>query len=126
MRDGGRVDIDADDVSGSIADRKEAHRVIIDLRMKLPRSPRLLAARCQFQMWSKVSPQHSAFSNTQVASLFSPARPSASRFRQLGQCTIPLRISFWSLLAEFQKFRHRRPFSYCYELQLAQNSESAA
>jgi hypothetical protein len=47
------------DVSKPNADRKEEYRVIMDLRIKAPPLAAGIAARCQFRIWSKVSPQRS-------------------------------------------------------------------
>lgn len=55
------------------ADRKEECRVIMDLRIEAPPLAAVIAARCQFRIWSKVSAQRSTWQNVQGRIVFQPA-----------------------------------------------------
>ena len=74
------------EVSEPHADRKEECRVIMDLRIEAPPLAAVIAARCQFRIWSKVSPQRSTWQNVQGRIVFQPAYSQDDP--QSCQCTI--------------------------------------
>ena len=94
------------EVSEPHADRKEECRVIMDLRIEAPPLTAVIAARCQFRIWSKVSPQRSTWQNVQGRIVFQPA------YSQDDLPALPVHdLCFVSLSKHpswmLEKFRHR-------------------
>jgi|AraplaDrversion2_2_1032049.scaffolds.fasta_scaffold117508_1 hypothetical protein len=88
------------------ADRKEECRVIMDLRIEAPPLAAVIAARCQFRIWSKVSAQRSTRQSVQGRIVFQPASsqddPLVLPVHDL--CFVSLsKHPSWML----EKFRHR-------------------